>query len=77
MLTFILENCPENFLQLCNLFWTVTSTFFKFGVKALSGVLVTFCEFGIYTDVKDVLITYFESLFDATQHFVHVGVFLS
>ena len=40
----ILEFCPENFLQKCNLFWTVTLTFFKFGVKAPSGALVTLCD---------------------------------
>ena len=44
MLIFILELCQENFLQKCNLFWTVTSTFFNFGVKAPSGALVTFCD---------------------------------
>ena len=40
----ILEFCPENFLQKCNLFWTVTLTLFKFGVKAPLGALVTFCD---------------------------------
>ena len=34
----------ENFLQKCNLLWTITSTCFKFGAKAHSGALVTFCD---------------------------------
>jgi len=43
---YILEFLPENFLQICNLFWTVTLTFFKLGVKVAvsSGALVTFCD---------------------------------
>ena len=32
------------FYNTCNLFWTITSAFFKFGVKAPSKALVTFCD---------------------------------
>ena len=42
-LIFILGICPENILQ-CYLFWTVTLTFLKFGVKAPSGALVMFFD---------------------------------
>ena len=43
----------DHHIEMVHLFWTVTSTFFKLGVKEPSEALVTFCDKALVPSLID------------------------